>query len=100
MQAVSLFCGIGGLDTGFVNSGFNIIWANDNDPSTWATYRDNHPKTVFDRRDITKIPSTDIPNCDLIIGGPPCQSWSAGGSNRGVKDRRGKLFYEYLRDNH
>ena len=97
MKAVSLFCGIGGLDLGFRQEGFDIIWANDNCPATWTTYQHNHPATVLDKRSITDIKSSEIPDCDLIIGGPPCQSWSVAGSNRGSNDPRGKLFYEYQR---
>jgi DNA (cytosine-5)-methyltransferase 1 len=96
-KTVSLFSGIGGLDLGFIQEGFDVIWANDNDSNTWDTYQYNHPTTTFDKRSIVNIPSTDIPSCDVIIGGPPCQSWSVAGSNRGAKDPRGKLFYEYLR---
>ncbi|PKM87169.1 MAG: DNA (cytosine-5-)-methyltransferase [Firmicutes bacterium HGW-Firmicutes-12] len=44
-----------------------------------------------------KIKSSDIPNCDGIIGGPPCQSWSEAGTLRGINDERGKLFYEFIR---
>jgi DNA (cytosine-5)-methyltransferase 1 len=96
-KTVSLFSGIGGLDLGFIQEGFDVIWANDNDPDTWDTYQHNHPSTPFDKRSIINIPSKDIPVCDVIIGGPPCQSWSVAGSNKGAKDPRGKLFYEYLR---
>jgi len=96
-DVVSLFSGIGGLDLGFTIAKFNVIWANDNSPSTWETYEKNHPNTVLDRRSITQITDDEIPDCDVIIGGPPCQSWSIAGSNKGVKDSRGKLFYEYLR---
>ena len=38
-----------------------------------------------------------MPDCDGIIGGPPCQSWSLGGAMRGLDDPRGQLFYEYIR---
>jgi DNA (cytosine-5)-methyltransferase 1 len=97
MSVVSLFCGIGGLDLGFRQEGFNIIWANDNCPSIWSTYQHNHPNTYLDKRSLVSINSTEIPDCDLIIGGPPCQSWSVAGSNKGANDPRGKLFYEYQR---
>lgn len=97
MKTVSLFSGIGGLDEGFRQMGFDIIWANDNDRDLWDTYILNHPDTVLDTRSLTEVTSDQIPECDVIIGGPPCQSWSAGGANKGSKDKRGKLFYEYLR---
>lgn len=96
-NTISLFSGIGGLDLGFIKAGFKVIWANDNAPNTWATYIKNHPDTAFDKRSIIDIPSNQIPDCDAVIGGPPCQSWSAAGSNRGTNDPRGRLFYEYLR---
>ena len=48
-------------------------------------------------RDIRDIPSNEIPECDGIIGGPPCQSWSEAGAQRGIEDSRGKLFYEFIR---
>jgi len=93
---VSLFAGAGGLDLGFEKAGFNIVWANEFDKKIWATYEANH-KAPLDHRSITDIDATEIPDCIGIIGGPPCQSWSEGGSKRGIEDMRGKLFYEYIR---
>lgn len=43
------------------------------------------------------IPNEDVPEADGIIGGPPCQSWSEAGSRRGIEDKRGQLFFEYVR---
>ena len=97
MDIVSLFSGCGGLDLGFRQAGFNIIFANEYDRSIWKTYELNHPKTKLDKRDIRNIPSNDIPDCIGIIGGPPCQSWSEAGAGRGINDTRGQLFYDYVR---
>jgi DNA (cytosine-5)-methyltransferase 1 len=94
---VSLFSGCGGLDIGFRKADFNVLWANEYDKDIWATYEHNHPDTFLERRDIRKIASSEIPDCIGIIGGPPCQSWSEGGSQRGIDDDRGKLFLEYVR---
>ena len=96
MKIVSLFSGSGGLDLGFEKSGFDIIWANEYDKSIWETYEKNHPNTVLDRRSIVDVDSTDIPECEGIIGGPPCQSWSEAGSLRGIEDKRGQLFYDFI----
>jgi len=94
---VSLFSGCGGLDLGFEQAGFNIMWANEFDKDIWETYMLNHKDTILDTRSITDIPADDIPECDGIIGGPPCQSWSEGGSKRGLEDKRGQLFWDYIR---
>jgi len=98
MKIVSLFSGCGGLDLGFEKAGFKVIWANEYDKNFWATYRHNFPKTYLETRSITDIKAQDIPDCDGIIGGPPCQSWSAIGSHRGIEDERGQLFLnDYVR---
>lgn len=94
---VALFAGCGGLDLGFRKAGFNIVWANEYDKDIWESYEKNHLDTVLDRRDIRKISSKEMPDCIGIIGGPPCQSWSEAGSQRGINDERGKLFLEYVR---
>ena len=97
MKIVSLFSGCGGLDLGFEQAGFDVIWANEFDKTICETYRLNHPNTTFCDKDIRTIKSADIPECDGIIGGPPCQSWSIGGKGRGIYDERGKLFFDYIR---
>ncbi len=97
LPIVSLFSGCGGLDLGFVKAGFEVIWANEFDKKIWSTFERNFPETFLDKRDIREIPSSDIPDCIGIIGGPPCQSWSEAGAQRGINDSRGKLFFEYTR---
>jgi len=97
MKIVSLFSGAGGLDLGFSKAGFEINWANEYDKDIWKTFEKNHPNTFLDRRSITQIPNEDVPECDGIIGGPPCQSWSEAGSLRGIEDNRGQLFFEFIR---
>ncbi|KXS40207.1 MAG: DNA-cytosine methyltransferase [Candidatus Frackibacter sp. T328-2] len=96
-KVVSLFSGCGGLDLGFKNAGFEIIWANEFDSKIWETYEYNHPGTGLDKRSIVDIDSSEIPDADGIIGGPPCQAWSLAGAMGGIEDNRGKLFYEYIR---
>lgn len=97
MKIVSFFAGAGGLDLGFQKAGFNVVWANEYDKEIWETYEKNHPNTFLDKRSIVDIPADEVPECDGIIGGPPCQSWSEAGSARGIKDKRGQLFYDFIR---
>ncbi|PLS67513.1 MAG: DNA (cytosine-5-)-methyltransferase, partial [Cyanobacteria bacterium M5B4] len=96
MKIVSLFSGAGGLDRGFDLAGFEVIWANECDREVWETYEKNFPGTHLNKHSITDIPITHIPDCDGIIGGPPCQSWSEAGTLRGIDDRRGKLFFSFI----
>tara|TARA_B100000963_G_scaffold359659_1_gene387634 strand:+ start:2152 stop:3222 length:1071 start_codon:yes stop_codon:yes gene_type:complete len=97
MDVVSFFAGAGGLDLGFQKAGFNVIWANEYDKEIWETYEKNHPNTILDKRSIVNIPADEVPECDGIIGGPPCQSWSEAGALRGIKDKRGQLFFDFIR---
>ena len=98
MALISLFSGAGGLDRGFRNAGFNTAIANEFDSNICPTYLHNFPEVDLIEGDIRNIPVERFPqHPDGIIGGPPCQSWSAGGSKRGINDPRGQLFYEYLR---
>lgn len=96
MKVVSFFAGCGGLDLGFRQAGFDVVWANELEPHCRATYLRNHPDTEFVVGDICKIDPASIPDCDGFIGGPPCQSWSVGGKMKGLDDDRGKLFLKYI----
>lgn len=97
MKIASFFSGAGGLDLGFEKAGFDTIWANEFDPSIWETLEFNFPNTKIDKRSIVEITANDVPDIIGIIGGPPCQSWSEAGAGRGIEDKRGQLFFEYIR---
>ena len=96
MKLISLFSGAGGLDLEFQKAGYEIVAANEFDKTIWETYEKNHEAKLI-KGDICKIPSDEFPECDGIIGGPPCQSWSESGSLKGINDPRGQLFYQYIR---
>jgi len=78
MKVASLFCGIGGLDKGFINAGFDVVWANDFDKYAVETYNANFD-TPAPLADITQYPLEDIPEFDVLIGGFPCQPFSMMG---------------------
>ncbi|MCM4161325.1 DNA cytosine methyltransferase [Antarcticibacterium flavum] len=94
IKIVGLFSGCGGLDLGFKQAGYNIIWANDILKDACDTYKLNVGNHIVNE-DITKIDLKSIPPADLIIGGPPCQGFSGIGK-RDPNDNRSALVYSYL----
>lgn len=105
-KIISLFSGCGGMDLGFERAGFEIPVANEFDATIWETYKRNHKNTHLIEGDIRNVTKSDLepylrlqPGEQLagIIGGPPCQSWSVAGAGKGIEDKRGQLFFEYIR---
>lgn len=96
-KVVSLFSGCGGLDLGFKEAGFEIIWANDFDKDSVQTYKKNIDNRII-LGDIKKISSSEIPkNADVLLGGFPCQGFSVANNKRSVEDKRNFLYKEMLR---
>ncbi len=111
-KLVSLFAGCGGFDLGF-QGGFNhlgvkyeklpfkTVWANDFDPDAFKVYKNNQNKFLGDHpvstKDIRDVDISDIPDCDIITAGFPCQPFSSAGNRKGVNDDRGTLFEEVQR---
>ena len=83
---------------GFERAGFEIPVANEFDSAIWQTFKLNHSKTQLVTADIRNLAADFFPDdIEGIIGGPPCQSWSEAGAQRGFNDSRGKLFLDYIR---
>ncbi len=104
LKAISMFCGCGGMDLGFYNAGFDIIWSNDNNIDCERTYKRNFTKLtgkdVFCHGDIKEVapPSiSDEERINVLIGGFPCQAYSNAGQRAGLQDSRGRL-YQYCLD--
>ncbi len=96
MKIVSLFSGAGGLDLGFKIANHNIVWANDNYADAVATYKNNiGDHIVCDS--IENINANAIPDCDIVIGGFPCQGFSVANMKRHEKDERNKLYLELIK---
>jgi len=96
MKIVSLFSGAGGLDLGLKWAGHEIVWANDIFLDAAATYKSNIGNHI-NTRDIRDIPSSEIPCCDVIVGGFPCQGFSVANWARSTDDPRNQLFREMVR---
>ena len=96
MRVVSLFSGAGGLDLGFMQAGHRIVWANDLYSDAVATYERNIGRHIV-CRDIREVRSEDIPDCDIVIGGFPCQGFSVANTKRNIGDERNVLYKELIR---
>lgn len=94
-RVVSLFAGAGGLDLGFRQAGFDLVWANEIQPDAVATYRRNLGNHIV-AGGIQTLSSEAIPDCDVVIGGPPCQGFSVAGK-RDPDDPRSALLWEFVR---
>ena len=107
LKVLSFFTGCGGLDLGFEQAGFETTYATDIDEDSCNTLRMNlghhfNSNMVIERADIVQLDPRTLPTqIDLVIGGPPCQSFSASGRRAGGAagrlDQRGRLFEAYCR---
>lgn len=96
MKVAGFFAGVGGIELGFEQSGFDIVWSNELDNKAGETFKANHKsKIVID--DINNIHSEDIPDVDVIVGGFPCQAFSIAGYRKGFEDERGEIFFQLAR---
>lgn len=110
LKVASLFCGCGGTDVGllgdfdflgkhYARNNMQIVYANDIDSNACKIFEENFGLKP-DNRDIRKVQSSELPDIDILTGGFPCQSFSIIAQNPkrlGVKDDRGKLFFEMCR---
>ena len=95
IRVASLFAGCGGLDYGFhKNSKYTHVFVNDFDEEACKTYEKNF-ETKTTCGDIKQIKT--IPDCDILIGGFPCQGFSMANPYRDEKDKRNELYLEILR---
>jgi len=96
LSMIDLFAGCGGMSLGFSRAGFRAILAVEWDLHAAATYAANFGESHTYWGDIATFKEADIPEADVIIGGPPCQGFSNLGA-RDVGDPRNKLWKEYLK---
>lgn len=96
MRVVSLFSGAGGLDLGFIQAGHEVVWANDIDKDAVKTYKHNIGDHIFEG-DISSVSTEEIPSCDIVIGGFPCQGFSIANIHRNMEDERNQLYLQLIR---
>lgn len=102
-QALSFFCGGGGLDLGMALAGFRVGFASDVEKTLCDTIEHNFNDCYVSAADISDLnfdiiaDKTGVRDVDLIVGGPPCQSFSILGQRRSFDDPRGQLVFEFIR---
>ena len=104
LEIWSFFSGAMGLDLGLEQAGLRPRLAVEFDAWCCSTIRRNRPKLDLIEGDVTKLSGANLREhrrfdgeVDLMVGGPPCQSFSPGGKRAGINDPRGNLIYEYFR---
>ena len=98
MKFIELFAGIGGFRLGLERAGHECVWSNEIVEKARSIYEHNF-KDIPDGRDIRTIQPDEIPDCDLLVGGFPCATFSVAGRRTGfgTEDTRGTLFFEICR---
>ncbi|MDR1584106.1 MAG: DNA (cytosine-5-)-methyltransferase, partial [Prevotellaceae bacterium] len=107
-KVVSLFCGCGGADLGllggftynrkkYANLPFEVIYATDIDTKAITTYKKNFSGGIVVCNNIKNIAISTIPNCDILVGGFPCQSFSTVNPTKNPFDDRAQLYKEMVK---
>lgn len=99
----SFFSGAGGLDLGLEQAGIGPSMTLELDPRCCETLRLNRPDLLVLEKDVRDVTVRSLRQATghrgevyLMVGGPPCQSFSPGGNREGLSDPRGNLIYEYF----
>jgi modification methylase bsp6I len=96
MKVAGFFSGVGGIELGFEQVGFDVIYSNEIDKNAAETFlKNNNSKLIVD--DIYNVKSDDVPDIDVIVGGFPCQAFSIAGYRKGFEDERGEVFFQLAR---
>ncbi|MFL1010508.1 DNA (cytosine-5-)-methyltransferase [Flavisericum labens] len=105
LKVVELFAGVGGFRLGLEASNYHIVWSNQWEPST----KTQHASMVYEARfgkdnhvnaDIASVPTADIPDHDVLVGGFPCQDYSVATTlqnSKGLKGKKGVLWWSIQR---
>ncbi|WP_027382870.1 DNA (cytosine-5-)-methyltransferase [Epilithonimonas caeni] len=112
IKVIELFAGVGGFRIGLQNSNkvsskenFEIIWSNQWEPSTKSqhaslVYESRFGKKGHSNQDISAVPSEEIPEHDMLVGGFPCQDYSVATTlknSKGLQGKKGVLWWEIYR---
>ncbi|OZG53893.1 cytosine methyltransferase [Alloscardovia macacae] len=105
-RVVDLFAGIGGIRRGFASAGGHAVFSSEWNEYSARTYRVNYGFAEEVAGDITQVSVEDIPDCDVLLAGFPCQPFSLAGVSKkkslgretGFRDKtQGTLFFDVAR---
>ncbi len=102
IKFIDLFAGLGGIRIGFEQAAIELglevecVFTSEIKQSALRALNENF-KHSFLAGDITKVPSSEIPEFDILLAGFPCQAFSVAGKQKGFVDTRGTLFFEIER---
>ena len=94
-KLLSLFSGCGGMDLGFVQAGYEVVWANDVNEWAAKTYVHNFGDHMR-LGSIADIDLKTLPSADIITGGFPCQDFSMISKRGGIETERGNLYTHFV----
>ena len=106
LKVIELFAGVGGFRLGLENSGnYEIVWSNQWEPSTKVQHASMVYETRFgpqnhSNKDISEVPTADIPDADVLVGGFPCQDYSVATTlhnSKGLIGKKGVLWWSIHR---
>lgn len=100
LRVLSLFSGIGAFEEALEKSKvqYELVGFSEIDKYAIASYCAIHGESSSKCiGDIREVGISDVPDCDLVTYGFPCQAYSVAGKQQGLKDKRGGLFYDALR---
>ncbi|MDP9957647.1 DNA (cytosine-5)-methyltransferase 1 [Epilithonimonas hungarica] len=112
IKVIELFAGVGGFRIGLQNSNkasskenFEVVWSNQWEPSTKTqhaslVYESRFGKKGHSNQDISTVPSEEIPEHDMLVGGFPCQDYSVATTlknSKGLQGKKGVLWWEIYR---
>lgn len=107
IKVVELFAGVGGFRIGLegASDAYETVWNNQWEPSTQhqdasLVYQARFGKKGHCNKDINKIPTEEIPDHDLLVGGFPCQDYSVAATlsrSGGIEGKKGVLWWQIYR---
>ena len=102
MAVGGLFSGVGGIELGFSQAGYDVAWANEMDDKAAQTYESIHGHPLAYNYPIEQLienlnnGEVELEPVEVLVGGFPCQAFSVAGYRRGFEDERGNVFFRII----